>query len=611
MRSRVSRRDLIKLGLLGTGYIALGHDGRVARAASDGFIFRSPATRPWRDPLPVPDEPIVSPEPILDFPQEYSRLIDNDTSFFEIESVERPVKFHSDLPETAIWGYQDVNRLRPPSVMGPTFKVRFGVFDEPVPGDPDRTRQKVAGGIFVRHHNRLPHQHVGFGVPRNTVHFHGGHVPARADGFPEDLVDPPLGFPSKVAFGVGEHHDYLYPMLDPGVIDDIDGGIDHVDCGETPSTLWYHDHLLDFTGPNAYRGLAGFYLAFDDPRTNEILGGVGKTALDIGRENFPTTDPFGHPTDPRILRLPSGPFDVPLVLQDKSFAADGSLVFSSFDHDGFLGDKICVNGAIQPFLRVQRRKYRFRFLNGSNARIYQIFLANEVGVKYPMTQIATEGGLMAAPIRDISNFLLYMAERVEVVIDFTDFEHGTKLYLENRLRQDEGRKPDEVMSRGPQILQFIVEGDKAPDPSSVPDVLRPFAKVTEEEKRTAVRRTFEFGRSHGAWTINDQLAGHLERPTVVSRINRGEIWRLVNNSGGWWHPIHIHHEFARVLTRNGRTPPLREQDGMAKKDTLLLRDNETVEVFVKFRDHTGPFVFHCHNMEHEDMAMMTRFDVVK
>jgi FtsP/CotA-like multicopper oxidase with cupredoxin domain len=384
-------------------------------------------------------------------------------------------------------------------------------------------------------------------------------------------------------------------LLDPGFLTDDDAGTDHHDVGDTPSTLWYHDHLLDFTAPNAYRGLAGFFLVFDDANS-----AVPKSARDVGDE-----------TDDRGLRLPSGPFDIPMVIQDKSFAADGSLVYNSFDDDGFIGDKICVNGAIQPYLRVQRRKYRFRFLNGSNAHIYQLFLANDSGVKYPMTQIATEGGLLAAPIRNISSVLLYMAERIEVVVDFTNFAHGTELFLENRLSQTDGRKPDGLISRGPQILKFIVEGDAVEDPSVVPDVLRAFQAVSDHDKQTAVRRTFEFGRSHGAWSINGELAGQLQRPIAQPRLGRGEIWRLVNKSGGWWHPIHIHSDFSRVLTRNGKLPPLDERDGMAKKDTMLLRDNESVEVFVKFTDHAGPWVFHCHNMEHEDMAMMARFDTIR
>jgi len=594
---------LLKLGLAGSGYMLLGPDGTLARA-DDGFTFQSPATRPWLAELPVPAEPADVP-PFSDFPTDYAKFVDGDTRFFEIEAVERAVRFHPDLPETAIWGYRDMSRnARPPSVLGPTFKARFGPFADPVTGKP-----KLQGGLIVRHHNHLPKDHTGFGFTRNTVHFHGGHVQARADGFPEDLLNPPPDFPNKVVFGVDDHYDYMYPMLDPGFVTDFEAGRDHIEQNETPSTLWYHDHLLDFTGPNVYRGLAGFFLAFDDPNANLILP-FPKTALDVDDE-----------TDDRGLRLPTNALpgsasgascDIPIVIQDKSFAADGSLVYNSFDHDGFLGDKICLNGAIQPYLRVQRRKYRFRFLNGSNARMYQIFLADGSGGKKPMTQIAVEGGLLAAPIRDISSFMLYMAERVEVVIDFTSYADKTELFLENRLLQTEGRKPDGLMSRGPQILKFIVEGDPVVDPSFVPDVLRPFDTITDAEKASAVRRTFVFERTHGAWAINGQFAGQLQRPInidVDTRLEHPEIWRLVNDSGGWWHPVHIHSEFHRVLSRNGRLPPLDERDGMAKKDTILLRDNESVEVFFKFRDHAGPWVFHCHNIEHEDMAMMARFDI--
>jgi FtsP/CotA-like multicopper oxidase with cupredoxin domain len=593
MRSGVSRRDLIKMGLMGTGYIVLGPEGRVARAEADGFDFTSPSTTPWVVELPVPAAPVEVP-PFADCPPEYARFIDADTQFFEIEAAERAVTFHPDLGQTAIWGYRDMSPAAAlPSVLGPTFKQRFGPYADALTGKP-----KCAGGLVVRHHNNLPENHVGFGETRTTVHFHGGHVQAMADGFPEDLISPPPGFPNKVVIERGAHFDYCYPMLDPGFTTDFDAGRDHVDLGETPSTLWYHDHLLDFTGPNVYRGLAGFFLAFDDPNANLFLP-YPKTAIDPGDE-----------TDDRGLQLPSEPFDIPLVLQDKLFARDGSLVFSAFDHDGFLGDKICVNGAVQPYLRVQRRKYRFRFLNGSNARIYQIFLANGSGVKFPMAQIATEGGLLAAPIRNLSSVLVAMAERVEIVIDFTPFAHGTELFFENRLKQDEGRKPDGVASRGPQILKFIVEGDPVEDPSRVPDILRPFDKITDAERQGAVRRTFEFERTHGAWAINGRFAGQLTRPLASPRLDRPEIWRLVNNSGGWWHPIHIHSEFHRVLSRNGRVPPLNERDGMAKKDTILLRGNESVEVFFNFRDHPGPWVFHCHNLEHEDMAMMARFDVI-
>ena len=290
-------------------------------------------------------------------------------------------------------------------------------------------------------------------------------------------------------------------------------------------------------------------------------------------------------------------------------------MFNSFDHRGFLGDKFLVNGAIQPFLRVKRRKYRFRFLNGSNARIYQLFLATATGEQRPMDMIATEGGLMAAPIRGISNFSLAMAERVEVVVDFSTYPAGTELFIENRRRQTRGEQPDGIASRGPQLLKFIVDGPSThPDLSRVPDVLRPFAPISAAELMTryATLQAVRFRR--GPRQLGHQRPARRRSPPPDQnrpRTDRAEIWRLINDDDRWWHPIHIHSDYFRVLSRNGKLPPLHERDGMAKKDTILLRDDDVVEVFVKFTDHPGPYVFHCHNLEHEDMAMMARFDTVR
>jgi FtsP/CotA-like multicopper oxidase with cupredoxin domain len=298
-----------------------------------------------------------------------------------------------------------------------------------------------------------------------------------------------------------------------------------------------------------------------------------------------------------------------------------------FATDGFLGQYPLVNGKVQPYLHVKRRKYRFRVLNGSNSRIYQLFLTDGNGRSYPMTQIATEGGLLSRPVQRAS-FLLGMAERVEVVIDFNDSAFAApqigELYLENRLLQDDGRGPrgtferPELTSRGTRLLKFML-GAHAADPSQVPSELRPFDVTPAADIRAARVRTFEFERTNGQWAINGRLAGDLAAPTASPQLGVGEVWRLVNKSGGWWHPIHVHHEFMRVLKRNGRLPydgtgpdlgQSAERDGLAKKDTILLGPNSEVEVFVKFENYKGPFVLHCHNIEHEDHAMMTRFDVV-
>ena len=308
--------------------------------------------------------------------------------------------------------------------------------------------------------------------------------------------------------------------------------------------------------------------------------------------------------------MPSGDHDIALVLQDKVFDTDGSLVFDPFNQDGFLGDTFVVNGIVQPYHPVARRKYRLRVLNGSTARNYQLYLTNEAGRLFPMTQIATEGGLLANPIRGLDSFLLHMAQRVEVVVDFADpaFAGETAIFLENRLAQTDGRKPDGLVSSGPKLLKFIL-GARTDDPSRVPDTLRPTRSVTAEEKTTAERRSFTFDRGDGLFTINNRPID-IEDGSVAPGQARGQIWRLENKSGGWWHPIHIHSEYMRILTRNGKLPPPEERDGNAKKDTVLLRGNEVVEIYITFRDFPGPFVFHCHNLQHEDMAMMARYDVV-
>ena len=252
-------------------------------------------------------------------------------------------------------------------------------------------------------------------------------------------------------------------------------------------------------------------------------------------------------------------------------------------------------------------------------------LTDNNGKSYPMTQIATEGGLLSRPVPRPNGVLLSMAERIEVVIDFSQFPAGTTaLYLENRLNQTSGRGPGgdfnnpDLLSSGTRILKFNLQPGTVSDSSQVPQALRPFAPISASEISKAVVRNFQFDRSDGGWVINGQFVD-LTRPLASpSKTGVGEIWRLKNGGGGWWHPIHIHLEFGRVLKRNGSTPfgggagdhgQSLEQDGVAKKDTYLLGPGDQVDVFLRFRDFVGPYVFHCHNIEHEDMAMMARFDV--
>jgi FtsP/CotA-like multicopper oxidase with cupredoxin domain len=244
-----------------------------------------------------------------------------------------------------------------------------------------------------------------------------------------------------------------------------------------------------------------------------------------------------------------------------------------------------------------------------------MFLTDSAGRSFPMTQIGRDSALLSIPVQ-VESFLLGPALRAEVVIDFGDprFDNVSELFLENRLVQEDGRGPKgefdnpELVNPGVKYIKFVLE-ERVPDPSRVPGTLRPFAPISAEEIAQATRRTFVYERSGGMWVINGQ-AVDIQNPMVSPHVDTPEVWTLINKSGGWWHPVHTHLEFGRVLRRDGRVPPLTERDGVAKPDTVVLGPNSEVEVFFRFRDYCGPFMNHCHNLQHEDHAMMFRWDVV-
>jgi FtsP/CotA-like multicopper oxidase with cupredoxin domain len=378
------------------------------------------------------------------------------------------------------------------------------------------------------------------GVP-TTTHLHGGNTPAEFDGHPLDLVQPGASFT-------------------------------HVFPGDnSAATLWYHDHAIHETGRNVYRGLAGFWLVRDEVE--------------------------------RSLGLPQGPpFEVPLVFQDRAFRADGSLFYPQRDdgepvRQGAFGDVILVNGAPFPFLHVARRKYRFRLLNGSNARFYKF----ELSTRDPMTVIGSDGGFLVQPVQT-RNLLMTEAERYDVVIDFAKYPVGTQVVLRNAI----GRVPfgDHVHdAKVRDVMRFDVV-DEATSDITVPPLLGSGAVPSAAD--AVLTRTWEFDRRHGAWTVNGKLFDP-DRIDAFPALGTTEIWRFVNKSGGWLHPVHPHLVEFRMLDRNGR--PLRPYE-LGPKDTVALGPNEVVRVAIRFGAFRGTYAFHCHNIEHEDHDMMTQFRVV-
>jgi FtsP/CotA-like multicopper oxidase with cupredoxin domain len=566
----VTRRDLFKAGLAVSGAalvlnVARPDDGGSGSILVSSSGLKSPPVTPWVEPLFIP--PVLSPRGItenaLNPPfladekghgnvgpyshQEYARFPAK--KFYQIDVQNTNWSFHRDLPLAPLFTYNG-------SLPGPMIQAHY---DEP---------------IVVRFNNQLENIQYGFGFPDTAPHLHNMHTPSESDGYPGDFITP------------GNYRDQHYPMARAGCDADVADDGDEREC---LGTLWYHDHRLDHTAENVYKGLCGFCNVFDE--------------LDSGNE----TD-----TNPKALRLPSGAYDIMLGFTDPQFDGAGNIFFNVFDTEGHLGDKIAVNGKIQPFLNVQRRKYRFRLLDIGPSRFYQFFLSKGLPVAgqktwLPMTLIGNDGNLLDGPLT-VDNVLMGVANRMDVIVDFSNFNDQDEVYLVNRLNQTSGRGPDyTLMNPGVPVLKFIVQGTKpAPDPSQIPTACRETPTPTTAELAAATRRTWEFNRSNGAWTVNGKF---FDLNVVNATVKKGstEIWTFKNGGGGWSHPIHVHFEECQILSRNGAPPPAFEA---GRKDVVLLKPDDVCTVFFRFRDFVGKYVMHCHNVVHEDHSMMIRFDIV-
>ena len=553
-----ARREVLVAGAALAGGAVLAAPPAAAKP-----ILKSPPTTPFVVPLPVYG-PKASLSALVPSPtrtptgQEAGRAPhQRATEFVPQKLYELHVKssshsFHPELPTQAVWGYDGM-------LPGPTFAARYG---EPA---------------LVRIFNDLSANHAGSGSPEIATHLHNAHTPSESDGYPGDYYSAAKAGPNLLY--PGKYKDHLYP--------NCYAGFDQYratsgDPREALGTLWYHDHRHDFTAQNVYQGLAGFYLLFD--------------ALDSGNEDDP---------NPNALRLPSGigRYDIPLVLADCQFDSGGYLAFDQFDTDGFLGDKMTVNGKVQPYFSVQRRKYRFRLLNASLARFFQLYLTRD-GAPQGFTYIANDGNLLPAPLA-MSSVRLTPAQRADVVIDFSLFPLGAKLLLENRLEQLEGRGPtNRLLTPGTPMLRFEVDAEPPrPDASRVLPVLRALPPVNlAEVVRT---RHFKFNRDNGVWTINGKMFDIFTAAALVKK-GTAEIW-VLEGSTGWHHPVHLHLEEGRILSRNGKPPAPHER---GRKDVFEVGPEEEVKVFLRFRDFVGKYVMHCHNLTHEDHAMMLRFDII-
>jgi spore coat protein A, manganese oxidase len=403
----------------------------------------------------------------------------------------------------------------------------------------------------VRHRNELP-------VPV-AVHLHGGHTPPEHDGYPTDLILPEGMSPQRVP-GPGAltevERDYVYPM------------------DQRAATLWYHDHRMDFTGPAVWRGLAGFHLHTDDEEEE--------------------------------LPLPRGERDLPLLITDRSFAADGAMHYPSIAPDlmdehgvrgaytaGVLGDVILVNGVPWPEAEVSATRHRLRLLNGSNARRYRLCLDPPPPGGEGLVQIGSDMGLLHEPRRH-DGIAIAPAERYDVVVDFGRYSPGQTVTLVNEFG-------DGTTAR---VMRFRVTG-REPDDTEIPDRLFRVPRLRRGEvttERTMVFQSQELHHTTG-WTVNG-MPFDVEHIHARPRLGTVELWRLVAD---FHHPVHLHLSPFQILSR-GSGGPGRYDHGW--KDTIDLRPAEAAEILVRFDGWAGKYVFHCHNLEHEDMMMMANFEVV-
>lgn len=560
--------------------------------------------------------------------------------------------------QTPVWGYADC---------GPNA-------DPLGPGSGNIT---VPGGCFIgRFAEPFVVRDINFLAHKRGTHLHGAHSPAHSDGSPHFFTDsgqardyyypniPPrkhdanLLILNEVAASGITYQEAAAKLNIPlyvsrpgpapegddppnGWPNEFDGTPARVnrDLGplggvagsewEMPDmtdTNWYHDHAMDETGPGAYSGLAGYYMT-TDPTSEELMRrNVIPTFYPRTGEIAPDGSSAGLDFDP--LKRGNADSDYGTYFQilssaDKILNSDGTLFYDVLSHDGQMGDVMLTNGAANPVMHVENRKYRFHCHGAGTARAWYMKLRDEnYNTVSQFMQIGYDAWFYEKPIM-MDGLLLFAAKRRDVVIDFGElYARGIReVYYENCLPQIDGRGPRGTADlnqaneftlqdgeRGERLVKFVItdqpiHGGKPDLNIDLNTTLRENVLITADE--VVKTRILSFKRHNGAWAINNTFYDR-SVSNFTPTMGTAERWIIRNNGGGWWHPIHIHLEAHQWQKINGAIPHPSEH--LHKVDTTVLGSNDEVEVFMKFRTWCGPFVFHCHNLEHEDMRMMFNFD---
>ena len=512
-------------------------------------------------------------------------------SSIAFRQVEIQRQLHPDLPPTPLWAYD-------PSLDGSGLKGQAGSFGMAVIAQSGTPTQ-----ISFTH--ALPSTYAEW-IPVDTrltplgnqvrvmTHLHGGFVAADSDGNPAVTPD---------GFGPGQTQTVFYTNQLP----------------EMPaSLLWFHDHGLGATRLNVFAGLAAAYILRDQ--------------FDTGGE-------------PNPIGIPGGPYEIPLVVQDRQFNPDGTFLYPTSTIPGvtwigeYFGDVMLVNGKVWPFLDVEPRLYRFRILNGCNARILNLDIP---GVK--MSQIGAEGGLWDAPV-PVTQLVLAPAERADVIVDFSTVA-GQRLQMSNQ--QPPRPITNRVATPAPnltQVMQLRVGTTVTqPGPTTIPSSLPGRAADLSNPLKTRFITLNEVAAETADWFLNLNAAAFSQGPSPDDpnpAAGTVEDWVYINMTGDT-HPMHTHLVTFQVVGRTpfdvaayqadvrrperrsrwasirrrsppgGMLPPDPTERGF--KDTVKVNPGTFTTIRAKFDLPNGvsapqTYVHHCHIVEHEDNDMMQRFTV--
>jgi spore coat protein A, manganese oxidase len=488
------------------------------------------------------------------------------SSHYRVRLHEFESRLHSQLPPTRLWGYEG----RYP---GPTIEAQT---DE---------------SVSVRWENQLPHGHLfpidphlhGAMPPssavRTVTHLHGARTRSADDGLPESWMKS------------GKSATYSYS--------------NH----QAAATLWYHDHALGITRLNNYAGLSGFYLLRDEQE--------------------------------KKLNLPFGSYEICLMVQDRILDEKAQLLYRPTQDDGtplppgtwgpaFFGNLPVVNGAIYPYLDVEPRLYRLRFLNASNSRFFNLYfnLAStpyEIPSLVSFHQIGSDGGFLPRSVR-MDKLLLAPAERADLLIDFSTAKGKTLTLSNDAMSPYPGwQVPGPLYAPLNELMQFRVRLPiSATKEFSIPQEM-PFSELRDSaDFRTrdfVLQETFDkTGRTLG---VRINRKGYDDPVSETVKLGSTEKWRFINNTDDS-HPMHLHLVQFQILERQGYDPVSLRKDEIRLigkprkpapnergwKDTAVVNPGEVLTIIVRFEGYAGRYIYHCHMLEHEDNDMMRPYDTV-